>query len=469
MIIAYFLYKKQFMKYLIFLLTVFFVAQTMGQQKKTEEVRAIEIGEKVPDIIFSKIVNSHLPTAKLSDYKGKLVILDFWTATCSTCIQFFPELAKLQEKFKDDLIILPVGFDGVRNKNDVLQILEKKKGTALELKLPCAIEDNKTSILRKLFPASEAPYEIWIDGDGILRAKTGSKGMTVKNINMILSSKKAKLINKKRTRFLYDGDSLLFGNISNLKIDIPKSKFAKYIDTINGSMGLRIDFENASHTRVMSPNQPILGSYFRIYTLYSKDFASSVFLDESMYFKRVIHNFHSSDSRAQDNRSIENSDDQQYEDYCKNSLFCYEAILPLRMSKENVYKFVIEDFDKHFEISSSLENRRIKCFALISLDASMPFKSIKTIPKMEYNMAEGIHEVFEAMPVATVINSLNHAFKSYLVLNETKYYGNIDLNLEGVKANDLHSYKKALKNAGLDLIEVEREIPMLVLKDLKRK
>lgn len=45
----------------------------------------------------------------LDDFKGKVVMIDFWGTKCVPCVQSFPEMAKLQEYFKDkDVVILGV-------------------------------------------------------------------------------------------------------------------------------------------------------------------------------------------------------------------------------------------------------------------------------------------------------------------------------------------------------------------------
>src|SRR5215510_11038341 len=66
----------------------------------------IKIGEHIPDIELRKLINYKSDKAKLSDFKGKSIILDFWTTYCSNCIFSFPKMDSLQNRFKNDLQII---------------------------------------------------------------------------------------------------------------------------------------------------------------------------------------------------------------------------------------------------------------------------------------------------------------------------------------------------------------------------
>jgi len=45
---------------------------------------------------------------KLSDLKGKLVLLDFWTFCCINCMHVIPDLTKLEHKYSQELVVIGV-------------------------------------------------------------------------------------------------------------------------------------------------------------------------------------------------------------------------------------------------------------------------------------------------------------------------------------------------------------------------
>src|SRR5207237_6659148 len=45
---------------------------------------------------------------RLKDLRGKFVLLDFWTFCCINCIHTLPDLAKLEEKYGKQLVVIGV-------------------------------------------------------------------------------------------------------------------------------------------------------------------------------------------------------------------------------------------------------------------------------------------------------------------------------------------------------------------------
>jgi peroxiredoxin len=50
------------------------------------------------DVPLAKLDGTSL---KLSDYKGKVLVLDFWATNCPPCVRWVPQLAKFYDRYRD--------------------------------------------------------------------------------------------------------------------------------------------------------------------------------------------------------------------------------------------------------------------------------------------------------------------------------------------------------------------------------
>lgn len=73
--------------------------------------RAIQVGKPAPDFAFSSLEDStkHI---RVSDFRGRFLLLDFWAAWCAPCRVDMPHLHRAEEEFgARGLSILTVSFD----------------------------------------------------------------------------------------------------------------------------------------------------------------------------------------------------------------------------------------------------------------------------------------------------------------------------------------------------------------------
>lgn len=77
--------------------------------------------KKAPDFALKTLEGK---TIKLSDYKGKIIIIDFWATWCPPCRKGIPDLIELQKVYSKDLVIVGISLDQERTLKDLKPFIE---------------------------------------------------------------------------------------------------------------------------------------------------------------------------------------------------------------------------------------------------------------------------------------------------------------------------------------------------------
>lgn len=157
------------------------VVEEENTENATEEVKEdefdIAIGKESPDFTLKNLDGEEV---SLSDYRGKIVLINFWATWCTWCDKEMPDLQKLDEE-NDDLVVLAV--DVMEDKETVKGYIEKG-GYEFEVVLD---EDGEVA---KTYLVSGFPTSYFVDEEGILLG--GVPGaMTYEQMNSILESIRA--------------------------------------------------------------------------------------------------------------------------------------------------------------------------------------------------------------------------------------------------------------------------------------
>ncbi|MFH0735460.1 MAG: TlpA disulfide reductase family protein [bacterium] len=127
-------------------------------------------------------------TVTLNEFKGKVVILDFWATWCGPCMSSFPGMKTVVEKYAKDpnvVVLFVNSWENVENK------LQNAKDFLAKTKYPFRVLMDEKNKVVESFKITGIPTKIFIDKTGKVRFKSvgfgGNADEMVKEIDMIIN------------------------------------------------------------------------------------------------------------------------------------------------------------------------------------------------------------------------------------------------------------------------------------------
>lgn len=125
-----------------------------------------EVGKPVPDfdlVFYEGYEYNNTAQMKLSDLRGKIVLVNIWASWCKPCEQEAPDLEEAWQLYKDGGEVVFVGVDYVDTPAGANQYLKK-----FNITFPNApdLQSNISSILNRQMGV---PETYLIDREGVLR------------------------------------------------------------------------------------------------------------------------------------------------------------------------------------------------------------------------------------------------------------------------------------------------------------
>jgi peroxiredoxin len=122
-----------------------------------------------PDFELPKTDGSKV---RLSQYRGKTVVLNFWTTTCQPCLEEMPSLADFARvvKGRNDIVVLTISTDA--NKETALSALRTLlRGDAKTEPPFTVLLDPDSTVVKDKFGTTLYPETWIIDPSGVIRAR----------------------------------------------------------------------------------------------------------------------------------------------------------------------------------------------------------------------------------------------------------------------------------------------------------
>ena len=144
--------------------------------EKKQKPESSLVGKALPDFPIELIASDgKTKSAKISDYKGKPLLIDLWATWCGPCRKSFPELTQTLATLDDksDLQTVLLSIDQKAEEGSISDHVRKglkQMGVDIE-KLPrTTLALDKTGAGSKLLGADAIPMTIIVDKAGIVRA-----------------------------------------------------------------------------------------------------------------------------------------------------------------------------------------------------------------------------------------------------------------------------------------------------------
>jgi len=434
------------MKYCLVLLgLVSYILSCEAQSGKVASTNLL--GSQFKYYTFKNLINYTKPSVNAKEFRGKILIVDYWSTGCAACIVAWPRLLEIQNEFKKDVQIILV--NPWESKSTIIKTINRRKEVAgVNMILPVSCGDKE---LLKLLKIEGIPFVAWVNAKGQLSTITGGEELTSDNIEHILKEKawnlKPYIRNSDWDKFTADIKKPLFVNNNGGFIDTVywQSILTKSKDSLLPTF----DFRSDTYGCWVHCAKCTITDLYRM--AYSNRFERPGKMDRLIL---------STIKEETDSNTLVSGAvvDTGYE----KQRYIYHLTCP-RSPIENLQLWFQEDLKRYFRYSARWEKRKVLCLILKASDTSLiayksgPPEKQMTIFMMHFNK-EKVSYLVERLAVGVLTRS------PYPLIDETGFKGLLgDIEMD-TDLTDISKIDDALKKYKMSLTLEEREIEILVLR-----
>ncbi len=396
--------------------------------------QALKVGDTLPEELWSmplQVVNhpERKESITLSEYKDKLIILDFWATWCGPCIKSLNKLDSLQRQFAKQLAVVPITAEA----NEIVLPFIKKRKWGL-----ASVVKNTT--LTKNFPHLGIPHQVWIKDSQVL-AITGAGYTTALNIESILLGKNVKMLTKDDDTDFVPEDYLV-ANGDEWCVSGIKKRVNAHIGGMRISKNGLVYYNTTAEYMfrdLLRKKYPFLSSQNRV--IYDTPDSLTYQLKHPLIPESGIF-----------------AEDSSYQNWLQNNTYVYYVRFSEPQPRNRLYRKMQEDITTYFEVSKnievSVEKRTLLCYVLRRTN-------IIAVPTAKNNPAYTL----DNKPFRYFYEDLLvHTDKQpYPIIDETGFSGNYTLKLSS-SPEDITALQRELPAFGIELVLTTREIEMMVFK-----
>ena len=119
---------------------------------------AVTIQDSAPDFTLKSLEGSNL---RLEEYRGQVVLINFWASWCGPCRQEMPLLDRLHQRYVDTgFAVLGVNVEG--EEAPARELIDK-----IPVTFPVLIDEGQ--LVSELYKLEAMPSTVVVDRDGVVR------------------------------------------------------------------------------------------------------------------------------------------------------------------------------------------------------------------------------------------------------------------------------------------------------------
>ena len=417
------------MKFWLFLTSICFVLNSYCQLPEAAPAYPV-VGKPCPDFVLHNIKHYKQGQARLEDFKGKWLILDFFTSSCGACISSFPQVSQQAKQFGDKLTYMMVGSPD-KSIGPLYERLREK----LALPMPCAFDHG----LFERWGIYAVPRVYLIDDQGLIRSI--SEGLTLGQISSFLEGKTAS------TSVYYSSpdSSILYGSAFT-RYQPKVERFTNPVTVTSDSNGTFFDCKGNSLENMI--NYAFWGDISPAGSLGSDStfclYANKLVLEtiDSLLFKFSY----------DENRNI----------------FDYTLRLKGAAGLAALRQTMRDDLCRFFGWSVSVESRATPCLKLVAKAGAAERLRTKSGPRTLTGNQRIMDYSARNFPFRDFYMGLCDQLPGVNILDETGIGGNVDLSVKGpwVSVADAQA---SLRQLGMELVPDSMNEKVLVVRDRANK
>ncbi|MCY4780350.1 TlpA disulfide reductase family protein [Sphingobacterium sp. UT-1RO-CII-1] len=438
-------------------------AQELRQGGATEigEIKPLEIGDTIPEEIWNmplQVVEYGGKTKeiRLADYRGKVIILDYWATWCAGCILSMPKMHELVEEMPNEVVLLPVTRQEESLITKYLSTTGSKTIQSLGERFYTIVDG---ASLADLIPHRTIPHIAIINPAGILEQSTKPHLLDKEALLSIAVGKEYYLPD-------YRGKldtTILSDTYTDLRAYRPT-----YYTTISGYMD-GFEISNREYTDVISSAKK--GNYINYAILKLLQIAAPRKRFDAMRPNRRI--MATADSSRLDfyyNREVP-FDREQFS-------ISYEYALPVEWSADQIKDKMLDDMALFTGYYAGYIEQEMPSLIIRKQPGAQVSESKTTLklvqngelqsnpPKYVGNSPSGANTYFMGAKVDNIVNYLNNQYNEVFpcVIDSTGINYRIDVDLPE-RLGDIELLKETFQQQGFDVQIENHMMEMFVVAD----